>query len=132
MQAGVVDEQKCELDIEKQSGGVIITNTVKGKCKLWRDWKQENTSKKKYLEDKKKPKRNDQKWNVLKIAKKMAKTNQGIIGENCMRNDNGMLAVSDEDRKIAWKSYLEKFLNTKFAMDRIVCHGQIELAMHLA
>ena len=68
----------------------------------------------------------------MKIAKKMAKTNQGIIGENCMRNDNGMFAVSDEDRKIAWKSYLEKFLNTEFALDRIVCHRQIELAMHLA
>lgn len=53
---------------------------------------------------------NGQKCAVLKIAKSMAKTNQGIIGENCMRNDNGTLEASDKYRKIAWKSDLEKIL----------------------
>ena len=45
----------------------------------------------------------DQKCYVLKIAKRMVKTNQDIIGEQCIRNDDGVLAVSDEDKKIAWK-----------------------------
>ena len=49
----------------------------------------------------------DQKCYVLKIAKRMVKTNQDIIGEQCIRNDDGVLAVSDEDKKIAWKSYYE-------------------------
>ena len=106
-----MDEQKCELDIEKQGGVVIIANTVKVKYNLLKNWKQENTHNRKYLEVKKETRRNDQKCVVLKIAKSMAKTNQGIIGENCMRNDNSMLAVSNMYRKIACKSHLEKILN---------------------
>ena len=53
----------------------------------------------------------DQKCGVFKIAKKMVKTNQDIIGEQCIKNDNGILAVKNEDKKIAWKSYHEKLLN---------------------
>ena len=30
---------------------------------------------------------------VLKIGKKMVKTNQNVIGEQCIRNDDGVLAV---------------------------------------
>ena len=38
----------------------------------------------------------------------------------CMEivDDNGLLAVSDEDKKIIWKSYHEKLLNTEFALER--------------
>ena len=36
---------------------------------------------------------------MFKIAKRMVKTNQGIIGEQCKRNDDGVLTVSDEGRK---------------------------------
>ena len=39
---------------------------------------------------------------VFKLAK-VIKTSQGIIGKNCIRNDNGVLAVSDK-HKITWKS----------------------------
>ena len=41
----------------------------------------------------------------LKIAKRLVKTNQDIIGEQCIKNDDGVLTVSDEDKKIACKSY---------------------------
>ena len=37
----------------------------------------------------------------------MVKTNQDITGEQRVRNDDGLLAVSDQDQKIAWKSYHE-------------------------
>ena len=36
----------------------------------------------------------------------MGKSNQDIIGEQCIRNNHTVLEVSDEDKKIAWKSYL--------------------------
>ena len=32
--------------------------------------------------------------------------------------DEGVLAFSDEDKKIAWKNYHEKLLNTDFAWHR--------------
>ena len=41
----------------------------------------------------------DQKCDMFKIAKRMDKTNQDIIGEQCIRNGDGVLAVSDEDKK---------------------------------
>ena len=54
----------------------------------------------------------------LKIAKRLVKTNQDIIGEQCIKNDDGVLTVSDEDKKIACKSYHGRFLNTESAWDR--------------
>ena len=45
----------------------------------------------------------EQKCDVFKIAKRIIKTNQDIIGEHCIRSDAGVLVVSDKDKKIAWK-----------------------------
>ena len=50
---------------------------------------------------------------------------ENIIGKQWIRNDDGVLAVSDEDKKIAWKRYYEKFLNTEFAFVGIVFLRQI-------
>ena len=47
----------------------------------------------------------------------MVKTNLDIICEWCSRSNDGVQAVSDED-KIAWKSYHEKLFNTEFSWDR--------------
>ena len=63
--------------------------------------------------------RDDQKGDVAKTAKRTVKTNQHVINEQwCIRNVNGVLTVSDLDEKIAWKSYYEKLLNTEFPWDR--------------
>ena len=48
----------------------------------------------------------------------MVKTNQDIIGEQCIRNDDSVLAVGDEYKKVDLKSYHEKLLNTDLAWDR--------------
>ena len=53
---------------------------------------------------------------MFKNAKRMAKISQHIIGERYIRND-GIMAVSDEDKKTAWNSYHEKLLNAEFAWD---------------
>ena len=48
--------------------------------------------------------REDLKWYAFKTAKRVVITNQDTTGEQCIVNDNGLLAVSDEDQKIASKS----------------------------
>ena len=40
------------------------------------------------------------------------------IFEECIRNDDGLFPGSAEDRKIAWKTYHGKLLNTKFAWNK--------------
>ena len=46
----------------------------------------------------------------------MVKTYQDITGAQCIKNDDGVMIISDEYEKIALKG--EKLLNTKFAGDR--------------
>ena len=48
----------------------------------------------------------------------MKKTNQDVVGEKCIRNDEGNLASTEEKKKLAWKSHYEKLLNTEFDWDR--------------
>ena len=45
--------EKTKLDIKKHDGE-DVSNSVSEKQKLWKEWKQENTSKEKHLEAKKK------------------------------------------------------------------------------
>ena len=44
---------------------------------------------------------NDNRYDVFKIAKEIVKTNQDIISEWAIRNDDGVLSVNDKDKKIA-------------------------------
>ena len=54
---------------------------------------------------------------MFKTAKSVVETNLDIIDEHCMRNDDGVQSVIDENMRLGWKSYLEKLLNTVFAWD---------------
>ena len=59
----------------------------------------------------------DQKCDVFKTAKSVVKINQNIIDELCIRNDDRVPAVIDENMKVDQKSYHVKLLNTLFAWD---------------
>ena len=59
----------------------------------------------------------DQKCDAFKITRGVVKTNQDVIDEQCIGNDDVVSAVSDEDMKLDYKSYHEKLLNTVFAWD---------------
>ena len=59
--------------------------------------------------------KDNQKCGAFKIAKMMVKTNQDVIGEQCIRNDDGVLAFSDKD---SLESYRKKHLSIEFALDR--------------
>ena len=48
----------------------------------------------------------------------MDKNNQDNLGEECIRVDDGVLTVSDEDKKITQKSFHERLLNTQLPQDR--------------
>ena len=61
--------------------------------------------------------KDDEERDVFKIAKRIVKINQDVMGEQCIRND-GVLAVNDEDNKIVWNIYYEKLLDTELAWYR--------------
>ena len=115
-----------------------VDTAVKEKRELWKNWKLGKISKNLYLEAKRRSKRavykakseaekrrfsdvgrrDDQRNEVFKIAKAIVKTNQDIIGEQCIRNDEGKLAVTNVDMKQAWKSYHQHLLNTEYEWEK--------------
>ena len=52
--------------------------------------------------------KNNKKYEMFKTAKRTVKINWGIISKHCIRTD-GMMAVIDEDVKIASKLSREAF-----------------------
>ena len=44
----------------------------------------------------------------------MLTENQDVIGEKCIRGDNGNLSLDDASKKLAWKQHYERLLNTGF------------------
>ena len=51
---------------------------------------------------------------VFRIAKQMDRSNQDIVGENCVRNDAGELALTDEAKMKAWVEHYARLLNVEF------------------
>ena len=51
---------------------------------------------------------------IYRIAKQMKQENKDIVGEKCIRDDDGVLAFNVEDKKKAWKQHYERPLNVEF------------------
>ena len=51
---------------------------------------------------------------VFRIAKEMDRTNQNVIDENCVHNDAGELALTDDDNMNAWVKHYAGLLNVEF------------------
>ena len=49
------------------------------------------------------------------IAKQMKQENKDIVGEKCIRHDNIVLAINEEEKNKAWKRHYERLLNFKFS-----------------
>ena len=46
---------------------------------------------------------------IYHIAKQLKQENKDIVGEKCYnRDDNGVLAFNEEDKKKVWKQYYER------------------------
>ena len=97
---------------------------------MWKLWRA-GGSKDKYLDTKRKArhavytaKRNsekekftsikDNKENIFRVAKQMRTENQDVIGEKCIRGDDGNLSLDDASKKLAWKQHYERMLNIEF------------------
>ena len=48
--------------------------------------------------------RDDGKDEIFKIAKHMARTNQDVVGDKCIRNDHGDLAFEDCSKEKPWEN----------------------------
>ena len=52
--------------------------------------------------------------NVFKIARKMKSENQDIVGEKCVRNDQGNIVYDDDAKLLAWKEHYHRLSNVEF------------------
>ena len=102
---------------------------MKEKRRLWKIWKNDG-SKDDYVLAKKVAKRREfaAKKKVEKekikdietdthiycIAKQMKQENKNIVGEKCIRDDNGVLAFNEEEKKEVWKQHYQRLLNVEF------------------
>ena len=55
---------------------------------------------------------------IFRIASQMSRDNQDIVGENCVLNDAGDLALTDEQKMAAWVEHYSRLLNIEFDWPR--------------
>ena len=55
---------------------------------------------------------------IYRLARQMDRTNQDIVGEKCIKNDAGELALSDTDKMKAWVEHYSRLLNVEFDWPR--------------
>ena len=51
---------------------------------------------------------------IFKLANRMKRENQDIVGDKCVKNDEGCLMYNDSAKLKAWKSHYERLLNVEF------------------
>ena len=112
-----------------------VDNIIKEKRKAWQQWKK-GGSKEDYLKAKKTAKtavyhakkdaqtkqfssinNNSDKTRIFKIAKRLKQDNVDIVGEKCVRNNDGNLALTIDDKLKTWQSHYQKLLNIEFLWD---------------
>ena len=52
--------------------------------------------------------------NIYRIARQMDRENQDIVGENCVRNADGGLSITDEEKMKTWVKHHYDLLNDEF------------------
>ncbi len=52
--------------------------------------------------------------NIYRIARQMDRTNQEIVGEKCIHDDNGTMTLSEYDKVKTWIEYYTRLLNVEF------------------
>ena len=60
---------------------------------------------------------NSDKNRIFKLAKNLKRVNADIVGEKCVRKDDGKLALSVDEKLKAWQSHYDKLLNEEFQWD---------------
>ena len=62
--------------------------------------------------------REDQRTDLFRIAKQMISVNRDVVGDKCVKNDEGVLATSDKGKLKAWQEHYERLLNEEFDWDK--------------
>ena len=57
---------------------------------------------------------NSDKNRIFQLAKKLKRENADIVGEKCVRNDEGLLALTIDEKLKAWQAHYDKLLNEEF------------------
>ena len=57
---------------------------------------------------------NSDKNRIFQLAKKLKRENADIVGEKCVRNDEGLLALTIDEKFKAWQAHYDKLLNEEF------------------
>ena len=114
-----------------------VNDAIKTKRLLWKKWKH-GGSKQEYLVAKRNAKKEvylarkhseqqvfgdvssskDKRNLIFKMARRMKNESQDIIGEKCVRDDNGVPVFDDASKCAAWKSHYENLLNVEFPWDK--------------
>ena len=108
---------------------------VKAKRKAWKEW-QNGGCKEAYLTAKRTAKSevyrakksaaeekfsdlrsNDKKNDIFKLARRMKDENCDVVGEKCIKDENGVIAFDDPSKLRVWKEHYEKLLNVEFPWD---------------
>ena len=45
----------------------------------------------------------------------MRRKNQDVIGEKWVRNNQGVMSLDDEAKKVAWRQHYQRLLNVEFS-----------------
>ena len=109
-----------------------VDSIIKEKRKAWMEWKR-GGCKEDYLRVKRAAKAavyiakrdaqteqfgcindNSDKTRIFKLAKKLKHDNADIVGEKCIRKDDGRLALTVDEKLKAWQSHYDKLLNEEF------------------
>ena len=110
-----------------------VDSAIKEKRRLWKAWKM-GGSKEEYLAAKRsaksavyEAKKNSaeekfsnlqgdrEKLNyVFKSARKLNRENQDIVGDKCVKDDEGNIAYDDEAKLEAWRQHYQRLLNVEF------------------
>ena len=61
----------------------------------------------------------------------MKNENQDIVGEKCVKDDDGNLAFDEKSKLAAWKCRYEKLLNVEFPWDSNILSEEQPLQDHL-
>ena len=57
---------------------------------------------------------NSDKNRIFKMARRLKRDNVDVVGEKCVRNDDGKLTLTVDDKLKARQSHYQKFLNVEF------------------
>ena len=60
----------------------------------------------------------DGKGNVFRVVKQMVAKNRDVVGDGCIKDEDGKVVVDQDGLKDVWRRYFEKLLNEEFDWDR--------------